>query len=124
MSDEEPTDDGQDDVPEAVFPSKGPNREGMVGDYLPEQEDWEAKTNLDLSDPAAIAALQNFGRMFPEVDDLQPLIDDFLEHFLKSKTSVRGKSRDEYRKIFMAMYGKGDDGDGNSTLQLVAPEED
>lgn len=123
MSDEEP-DDGEDDVPEAIFPSKGPNREGMVSEYLPEQEDWEAKTNLDLSDPAAIAALSNFGRMFPEVDDLQPLIDDFLEHFLKSKTSVRGASRDEYRKIFMAMYGKGEDDGQSATMQLVAPDED
>lgn len=122
MSDEEPTED--DDVPEAIFPSQGPNREGMVAEYLPEQHDWEAKTNLDLSDPAAVAALSNFGRMFPEVDDLQPLIDDFLEHFLKSKTSVGGKSREEYRKIFMAMYGKGDDDGKSAAMQLVAPEED
>lgn len=123
MTDEEPTDE-DDDVPEAIFPNQGPNREGMVSDYLPEQDDWEAKTKLDLSDPAAIAALSNFGRMFPEVDDLQPLIDDFLEHFLKSKTSVHGQSRDEFRKIFMAMYGKGDDSDSSTAVQLVAPDED
>lgn len=123
MSDE-PTDDEEEEVAEAIFPSQGPNREGMVSEYLPEQHDWEAKTNLDLSDPAAIAALSNFGRMFPEVDDLQPLIDDFLTHFLKSKTSVKGASRDEYRKIFMAMYGKGDEEGTSSAVQLVAPDED
>lgn len=122
MTDDETAED--EDVPEAIFPNRGPNREGMVSEYLPEQHDWEAKTNLNLSDPAAIAALSNFGRMFPEVDDLQPLIDDFLEHFLKSKTSVAGKSRDEYRKIFMAMYGKGEEDGQGKALQLVAPDED
>lgn len=118
-------DDAPDDEVTPVFPNRGPNREDMVGSYLPDKDDWEAKSIVDLSDPAAIAALANFDEMFPEVDDLQPLIDDFLHHFLKSKTSVGGASRQEYENIFKAMYGQSSDGEGKSkALQLVAADED
>lgn len=120
MSDDEPQDE-----PSPVFPERGPNREGMVSDYLPESDDWEAKTNVDINDPAAIAALKEMGRMYPEVDDLQPLIDEFLHHFLKSKTSIKGQSREEYRKIFMSMYGASDGDDGDGTVaKLVAADDD
>ena len=114
-----------DEIPEAIFPGSGPNREEMISNYLPEQNDWEAKTILDLSDPAAIAALSNMERMFPEVDDLQPLIDDFLFQFLKSRTSVGGQSRDDFRKMFISMFG-GTDDDGNQSkaLKLVAADDD
>jgi hypothetical protein len=122
-SDGEETDDEQ--VAEAIYPSRGPGREDMVNGYLPESEDWEAKSVIDLSDPAAIAALSNFDSMFPEVDDLQPMIDDFLHHYLKSKTSVNGSSRQEYKEIFQAMFGQSGDGDGESTaMKLVAADED
>lgn len=117
--------DESDEQPEPIYPQSGPGREDMVSGYLPDQEDWEAKSVIDLSDPAAIAALENFGRMFPEVEDLQPMIDDFLHHYLKSRTSVGGASRDEYKEIFQAMYGSSGDGEGNSkAMKLVAADED
>lgn len=125
MTDPNDNNNDDDEQPQPIYPHSGPDREDMVGSYLPEQEDWEAKTIVDLSDPAAIAALSNFDVMFPEVDDLQPLIDDFLHNFLKTKTSVKGASREEYKEIFQAMYGKSSDGDGSSrALQLVAADED
>jgi len=117
--------DESDDQPQPIYPQSGPGREDMVSGYLPEQDDWEAKSIIDLSDPAAIAALENFDRMFPEVEDLQPMIDDFLEHYLKTKTSVGGASREEYKEIFQAMYGSSGDGEGKSrAMKLVAADED
>lgn len=106
----EPDDNGQDE-PEAmpVFPDRGPNREKMVSTYLPEGDDWPAKTILELNDPHAVSALSQFGEIFPEVDDLQKPIDEFLHMFLKSRTSVSGKSRDEYQRIFESMYGGNSD---------------
>lgn len=96
-----------DDDPDAqaVFPEQGPNREKMASEYLPASDDWKAKTVLDLEDPAAVAALSQMGVMFPEVGDLQPLIDEFLDDFLKTQTSVGGASRDEYKSILVSMYG-------------------
>lgn len=109
----------------AVYPSSGPNREDMVASYLPDDDDWQSKTVIDVNDPAAIAALKQFGTMFPEVDDLQPVIDEFLDDFLRTKTSVKGAAREEYRDIFMSMYGSGpDDGDGSVAMQLVAADDE
>lgn len=101
------TDDDADSEPEAqpVFPDRGPGREDMAAGYLPDSDDWEAKTVLDLTDPAAISALSQLERMYPEVDDLQPLVDDFLDHFLKTRTSVAGQSREEYQNILVSMFG-------------------
>lgn len=121
---QQPENEEPEDVAEAFFADSGPGREEMANSYLPEEDDWLAKTLLDVNDPAAIAALRNLGEIYPEVDDLQPLVDGVLDEFLRGKTSVGGRSREEYRKILMSMYGKSDD-DGKSTaLELVAPEED
>jgi hypothetical protein len=116
--------DDEEEVPEAIFPDSGPGREEMVSDYLPESDDWAAKTHLNVSDPAAIAALRNMEKMFPEVRDLQPLIDESLDEFLKSRTSVRGRSREEFKSILQAMYGKSDSDEGGSRLELVAADDD
>lgn len=124
MTDEEHTDDSTEDVAEAFFQDSGPGREEMASSYLPEEDDWLAKTLLDVNDPAAIAALRNLGEIYPEVDDLQPLVDGVLDEFLRGKTSVGGRSREEYRKILMSMYGKADDDGKSKALELVAPEED
>lgn len=116
--------DGDDDIAETFLNSGGPGREEMASDYLPESDDWLAKTLLDVNDPAAIAALRNLGEIYPEVDDLQPLVDGVLDEFLRGKTSVGGRSREEYRKILMSMYGSSDDDSNSSAVQLVAPEDD
>lgn len=107
MTDQESQQDGDEPEPAAqpVYPQKGPGREDMVHSYLPNEDDWTAKTILDLNDPAAIAALQQFDTMFPEVDDLQPMIDTFIDEFLKGRTSVGGEARNEYQRIFESMFG-------------------
>jgi hypothetical protein len=128
MSETEQADDGEeepDDVAEAFFKDSGPGREEMASDYMPGSNDWLAKTLLDVNDPAAIAALSNLGQIYPEVDDLQPLVDGVLDEFLRGKTSVGGRSREEYRKILMSMYGKSDaDAEDGLAMQLVAPDDD
>lgn len=124
MSDDN-SDDSNGDEAQPVFPHSGPDREEMAANYLPEQDEWQAKTIIDINDPAAIAALRNFGSMFPEVEGLQPMIDDFLDDFLQTKTSTGGKSREEYENIIRSMYGGNPDGDGSSkALQLVAADDD
>lgn len=122
MTDEE-TDESDAQEPEAqpVYPGRGPNREGMVDAYLPNEDDWVAKTVLDLNDPHAVAALQQFHRMFPEVgDELQDAIDEFSEEFLKGRTSIGGSGRKEYNRIFEAMYGGHPDDDANKWGALAS----
>lgn len=101
--------DGQQEQPQVLRPQSGPDKDEMASDYLPEGEDWLAKTALDINDPQRVAALHQFGEMFPEVEGLQPMIDEFVQDFLKGRTSVNAQSREEYTKILQSMFGKADD---------------
>lgn len=124
MSDEPTDDDSTDDVAETFLQDSGPGRDEMAADYLPGEDEWIAKTHLDVGDPAAIAALRNLDAMFPEVEDLQPLVDSVLDQLFRGRTSVNGMSRVEYKAILEGMYGgKSDDGQGTA-MQLVAPDDD
>lgn len=119
-------DDPEDMDSQVAFPESGPDKMEMTASYLPEDDDWPAKSILDVGDPAAIAALSQLGQMFPEVDDLQPLVDGFVEEFLKSRTSVGGKSREEYRDMIMAMHGGnvGENKGSGMVVNALAPEDD
>lgn len=120
MSDNE----DEEDVAETFFRDTGPDREEMASDYLPESDDWLAKTLLDVNDPAAIAALSNLETIYPEVEDLQPLVDDVLDKFLRGKTSIGGMSRSEYEGILKSMYGGSDEDDQSTAMKLVAPDDE
>lgn len=103
--------------------NRGPDREGMVNEFLPGQEDWPAKTVLDVNDPARVAALRNFDELFPECSHHQPVIDDFLDEFLKSRTSVAGQSRRQFVDILMSMFGgKQDDDSGSMLAEALAAD--
>lgn len=105
--------------------ARGPDREGMVNEYVPEQEDWTAKTMLDVNDPARVAALRNIDQLFPEVAHHQPIIDQFLDDYLKARTSVAGQSRRDYKDIFMSMFGGTKEDDTGSMLaQALASDLD
>lgn len=107
---------------ETIVPSSGPDRDEMASDYLPEDRDWLAKTQLDLNDPHAVAGLYQLEKMFPELsgdDELQGMIDEFTQDFLKGRTSIQGASRDEYEGILKSMFG-GNPEDGNAGQQLAA----
>lgn len=114
-----------DEQPRTLMPQSGPDPDEMASDYLPESDDWLAKTVLDLNDPQAIAALSQFDTMFPEVEDMQPMIDDVLDQFLRGRTSVHGASRDEYRSIIESMFGGHPDDSGASAIAgMLAGEKD
>ena len=116
--------DDDEDIAETFLQSGGPGRDEMAADYLPGEDEWIGKTHLDDGDPAAIAALRNLDAMFPEVEDLQPLVDSVLDQLFRGRTSVNGMSREEYKNILEGMYG-GKSGDEQGTaMQLVAPEDD
>lgn len=118
MTDEEP------EEAQALLPSRGPDRDEMAADYLPEQHDWLAKTKLDITDPHAIAALSQFETMFPEVDDVQPMIDEFIDDFLRGRTSVNAESRDEYKDIIQSMFGSHGDEEGASSVRVALGAEE
>lgn len=118
--------DEESEEPRPWYPTQGPNREGMTDSYLPGEEDWVAKTQLEINDDARVSVLRQMGAIYPEVDDLQPLLDQFLDQFLRARTSVGGQSRDEYKSILRSMYGGGpDDEHGvNFVMEGLGADED
>lgn len=100
--------------------SQGPNREDMVASYLPEQDDWLAKTVLEMNDPGRVAALKQFGTLFPEVEDLDPVIEEFLHDLLRGQTSIAGSSRNEFQRIFESMYGGHPESDDTGSMLAEA----
>lgn len=103
---------------ETVDNSVGPNE--MASQYLPDSDAHIEKTLLDVNDPARVAALRNMGKMFPEVRDLQDVIDDFVDDFVRSRPSVGGESREEYTGILKSMYGNHENDDGTASKLFQA----
>lgn len=120
---EDTTDDDADDPGASYYAgSTGPDREGMANEFLPAREDWAAKTVLDTNDPARVAALYEMDELFPEITHQQPVIDNFLQNYLKSRTSVGGQSRHQFVDILMSMFGgaRDDDNAGEMLQEALA----
>lgn len=103
----------EDDVKDAVntiLSSGGADREEMVSEYLPDDEDWDAKTQLDIDDPHKLALIRNYSDVMPEMSHWQGTLDKFATDFVKAQTSVAGDSRSDYRAILTSMFGSKDDG--------------
>lgn len=108
-------DDGQseEEEPQYRVNKKGPDREEMVETYIPSEDQWVAKSVLDIHDPGRVSGLKIKKELFPWGERHQPKIDNYLETFLPARTSVEGNSRKELLKIFTSMFGVNEDGAGS-----------
>jgi hypothetical protein len=106
------TDDKPDDDPgaETFQPDTGPGREEMANAFLPEGDEWDAKTMLDISDPQRVALVRNYHEIMPETEHWEEPLGSFTDDFVKSQTSVGGTSREQIVETIKAMFGV-DDGD-------------
>jgi hypothetical protein len=77
----------------------------LIGDYLPEQDDYSAKTVLAEQHPEIMAAIENLTEMYPEVEHMEPILVNFIKRFEKRQISVHGRSREEFLDILTAMSG-------------------
>lgn len=123
--------DDEEPMANTMYPETGPDREEMVGDYLPEKHEWVAKTYLDREDPRAVAALGQMDNMFRELDPKhQDIIDGVLTDYFKAKTSVYNaehkSSREEYESIITGMWGKAKEAaaSGASLLAMDVEQDD
>lgn len=91
----------------------------LINSYLPEREDWEAKTVIDHGDSERVAALRSLSGALPEVEHQQDVIDTFLDHYLKTVTSEGGLSRQEYLKLLNSLAGGSDDSDVTDSAGLL-----
>jgi len=122
--DEQPDDD--DDIPQGIIPGSGPGREEMTNNFMPGETEYSSKTVLAVNDPARIAALRNWDKIFPSRAHQQPLIDGYTTEFVKARPSVGGKAWDTFKDIIMSLWpgsASNDDSDSNA-VRLVAGDID
>lgn len=102
------TDSNDEPMAQPFRMESGPDRDEMASGMLPDEDDWVAKSVLDIDDPHAISVLAQFNQLFPEVgDDLQLALNQFMIEFLKGRTAIGGRGREDYVDIVKSMYGGG-----------------
>lgn len=126
MAEQHQDENGDEKAADTLHAQSGPDREEMASNYLPETNNWSAKTFLDTRDPAAIAALRQLGEMYPEVEELQRFVDEVVDEFMQAQTSVGGQSRREYKAILQSMYGSNPDekGQGDVIMQALGADDE
>jgi len=77
----------------------------IIQDYLPEQNDYPAKTVLSEQHPEIIAAIENLTEMYPEIEHMEDMLMDFVAKFEKRQISVNGRSREEFLDILAGLSG-------------------
>lgn len=77
----------------------------LIQDYLPEKEDYPAKTVLSQEHPEIIAAIENLTEMYPEIEHLEEMLMQFVASFEKRQISVQGRSRQEFLDILAGLSG-------------------
>lgn len=76
----------------------------ILNDYLPKS--WDGRTRLSRNQPAAIAMLRQFSKMFPNIigdGAYEAICLHMLDDYEELQTSVRGKSRGEFEEILKHM---------------------
>jgi hypothetical protein len=77
----------------------------LLSDYLPEQEDYGAKTVLTREQVHLLAGLEQLVRFYPELEHREEVITEWIAAYEKRMTSVHGLSRDDFLEILVAMQG-------------------
>lgn len=118
MTDEDPdADDDEPAVSTTPGGKRGPGKTELASEFLPGET--VEKTILDLEDPHRVAVLRQLDQLYPEVAELQSVIDPFLDEFLQAKPSIGGQSRQEAVEVLKAMHGVDND-ENNTGAQLAA----
>jgi len=90
----------------------------LLANYLPDTQDYGAKTILDESHPELISALELLPSLYPEVQEFEDELLQFLNNYEKRLTSVDGRSRDEFVRILEALTG-GRAGESNTQETVI-----
>lgn len=95
------------DEDELMFGYQGESRDptDLLSDYLPEKQDYGAKTVLTKDQVHLLAALEQLSNFYPELEHREGLIRTWIAAYEKRTTSVNGLSRSEFLEILVSMSG-------------------
>lgn len=77
----------------------------LISDYLPEKEDYGAKTVLTHEQVHLLAGLEQLTAFYPELSQYDRLITQWIASYEKRMTSVNGLSRSDFLQILVAVSG-------------------
>lgn len=77
----------------------------LLSNYLPEKNDYGAKTVLTPEQVHLLAALEQITKAYPELEEFDDMIKEWIASYEKRMTSVHGLSRDEFVQILVSMNG-------------------
>lgn len=77
----------------------------LLSDYLPEKEDYGAKTVLTARQVHLLAALEQVMTFYPELQEYDEVLTEWIAAYEKRKTSVEGLSRSEFLEILVSFSG-------------------
>lgn len=101
--------DVRDEESELIFGYKNNNNEtsklDLIGDYLPEKNDYSAKTFLAEEHPEAMAGIESLTELYPEIAHMEDALIEFVARFEKRQISVNGRSRQEFLDILAGLSG-------------------
>lgn len=87
----------------------------LMADYLPDNDDYGAKTVLTKEQVSLLAGLEQLLEFYPELSHRDGVVEEWIAAYEKRMTSVHGLSRDQFLKILVSMNGgsiKYEDSDG------------
>lgn len=90
-----------------MFGYGGKDREPveLLSDYLPEKQDYAAKTIITKEQVHLLAALDQMTELFDELEDYDEVVEEWIKAYEKRLTSVHGLSRQEFLEIMVSMSG-------------------
>jgi len=97
------------------YGGQGQSPMDLMADYLPETNDYGAKTVLSKEHVHLLAGLEQLITFYPELEHREDVITEWIAAYEKRMTSVHGLSRDQFLKILVSMNGgsiKYEDSDG------------
>jgi len=77
----------------------------LLASYLPQEDDWSAKTRIKDSHPEKLSAVEMLTEFYPEIEEYEDVLDQWVHDYEKRLTSVNGLGREEYVKILEALTG-------------------
>lgn len=81
----------------------------LVEKWMMENDEWKTRTNISLDQAHALAALENISEAYPELEEVQPFLDQLIEDYIKYLTSVEGQSRQQHTGILQSIFGTVED---------------
>lgn len=86
--------------------------------FFPAKDEWKGKTVINHQQAKDLAVARNLADIFPDLQDIDPIMQSILDDYEQYLTSVEGKGREELAQILRASFGDQSLGE-NSEQQSV-----